>query len=127
MSAKRTRSARLPPRWLTWPEDTKTVTAKGKDLAASILQDAVGKPLQPADVLDKLDGDPLEGGQDGDSLVCVFCGFKVLLLLEFGDESFAESELLVGREARRHGRRDAPLASSCHVCDSGDRRPRRMG
>ena len=56
----------------TWTVDTETITAKSKDLASSILQDAVGKTLYSADMLDKLGDDLLEGGQDSDSLVGVF-------------------------------------------------------
>jgi hypothetical protein len=100
----------------TWTVDTETITAKSKDLAASILQDAVGQTLDSADMLDKLGDNLLEGGQDSDSLVGVFCGFKTLLFLELGEESFTQGEVFVGREGGRHGRCDAPLARSCHVC-----------
>jgi hypothetical protein len=103
----------------TWTVDTETITAKGKDLAASILQDAVGQALYSADMLDKLGDNLLEGGQDGDSLVGVFCGLKTLLFLELGEESFTQGEVFVGREGGRYGWRDAPLARSCHVCAAG--------
>jgi len=46
----------------TWTVDTETITAKSKDLASSILQDAVGKTLYSADMLDKLGDNLLEGG-----------------------------------------------------------------
>jgi len=96
--------------------DTETITAKSKDLASSILQDAVGKTLYSADMLDELGDDLLEGGQDSDSLVGVFGGFKTLLFLELGEESFTQGEVFVGRKGGRDGRCDAPLTRSCHVC-----------
>lgn len=96
----------------TWTVDTETITAKSKDLAASILQDAVGKTLYSADMLDELGDDLLEGGQDSDALVGVFGRFKTLLFLELGEESLTQGEVFVGREGGRDGRRDAPLARS---------------
>lgn len=83
---------------MTWAEDTKTITAKGKDLAASVLQDAVGETLESTDMLDKLGRDLLEGGQNCDALVCVFSGFEALLFFELSEKSFALGEFLVGRE-----------------------------
>jgi hypothetical protein len=71
----------------TWTVDTQTITAKSKDLAASILQDAVGKTLCSADMLDKLGDDLLEGGQDSDSLVGIFSRLETLLFLELCEES----------------------------------------
>lgn len=105
--------------WMTWTVDTKTITAKGKDLAASILQDAVGEALDAPDMLDELCCDVLEGGQNFDSLLGVLGGFEALLFLELCEKSFALGEFLVGREGSRDGRSDTPLARSCHGCAAG--------
>jgi hypothetical protein len=102
----------------TWTVDTETIAAKSKDLAASILQDAVGKTLYSADMLDKLGDDLLERGQDSDALVGVFGRFKTLLFLELGEKSFTQGEVFVGREGGRDGGSDTPLTRSCHACVS---------